>query len=95
MSINNVKILLFGSIFAFIYFSILNMGSYQLLILPNWFQIFGELLTIPLLLFTVFSLFVSGCKMIFKKDFDLKVLITFGLSLIIIVMLTIVTMIQP
>ena len=92
MPINKTTILLFGSILTFIYFSLLIIDSYQLLNIPNSFQIFGELLTIPLLLFTVFSLFVSGYK-IFKRDFDLKGLITFGFSLFTVVMLTIITVI--
>lgn len=91
MSIN--KMLLGGSIFAVVFFSILVVDSFQLLSIPNWFQIFGELLTIPLLLFIVFSLFVSGYKII-KKDYDFTVLVTFGLSFLIVAMLTITTIIQ-
>lgn len=91
MSIN--KKLLIGNIFAFFFFSILVVDSYLLLGIPNWFQIFGELLIIPLLLFIVYSLFVSGYK-IFKRDSDLKVSVTFALSLLIATLLTVTTIIQ-
>jgi len=91
MSIN--KTVLVGNIFAFFFFSVLIVDSYLLLSIPNWFQIFGELLTIPLLLFIVFSLFVSGYK-IFKRDYDLRVLLTFALSLLIVALLTITTIVQ-
>ena len=90
---NRAAVLLVGSIAAFIYFSILVVDSYQSLGMPSAFRFFGELLTIPMLVLTVVCLLVSGYR-IFKRDNDLKAWITFGLSLLIIAVLAVVTVIQ-
>lgn len=86
------KSILYLNIFAIIYFAVLGILSYYPIEI-TLFNVIAQILTIPLLLFLIFSLGYSFYKII-KNQKNRNVLTILILSLLSIIFLIILTIIQ-
>lgn len=87
------KILLYVSIFSFLYFMFLIYISYFPPLKMDIIRVFGELITLPLLIIVFFSFVYGLVKMLKKVNVNFYVPI-FVLNFCTIIFLTIITFIQ-
>ncbi len=87
MKISNSKIFLYIAIVCLIYFSLLVYWEYNPPASTGLIQFIGELITIPLLLFLIFSIIYSLIQA-FKKGSDRTYIIVFICNLITVLFFT-------